>query len=385
MKRRAALALLLASPGFALGCGSRNSAPVVAAPPVMVALVEAQSVVEHIEAAGQLVAVDEASVAAEVGGRVTQVRVEEGAAVAAGDIVLEIDRERRQLELATERAAAAEAREAISRAERDLGRIRSLKERSAASQARLDAAETDLRQARARLAAAEARQGLAERAVQDASVAAPFAGLLARRYVSAGDFVTAGKPLFDLVALDPIEVEFNLAERDSGRVSLGDKVEVRVAPFPDEVFQATVHVISPRIDPATRTLRVKARLENSAGRLRPGLFARADLGVAERPNVPMLPEEAVLQRSDGAVAFVVGDDGRVQRRRIQIGSFQEGRVEAVEGLRVGERVVVRGQAQLVDGVRVDVREEDGAKPGGLASGAKPDGLPAGAPVAEVVR
>jgi membrane fusion protein (multidrug efflux system) len=263
---------------------------------------------------------------------------------------------------------AAEAREAIDRARRELSRIRSLKERSAASQSRLDEAETELRQAQARLAAADAQRGLAERALRDASVAAPFAGLLARRYVSVGDFVSAGQPLFDLVALDPIEVEFHLTERDSGRVSLGVPVEVRVTPFPDEMFPATVHVVSPRIDPATRTLRVKARLENRDGRLRPGLFARADLGVAEREGVPMLPEEAVLQRSDGAVVFVLRDDGRVERRGVRTGSFVEGFVEAVSGVRAGERVVVRGQSRLVDGLAVDVREADGSKAAAAVAG-----------------
>jgi membrane fusion protein (multidrug efflux system) len=353
------------------GCGAQEAAPSVSAPPVMVADVEAATLTERIEAAGQLVAVDEASVAAEVGGRITALRVEEGAAVSKDDVVLEIDRERRVLELASQRAGAAEAREAIERADRELKRITSLAERNAASQSRLDEAETELRQSRARLEAAEAQRGLAERAVRDASVTAPFAGLLARRYVSVGDFVTAGEPLFDLVALDPIEVEFHLAERDSGRVSLGDKVEVHVAPFPDETFLATVHVVSPRIDAQTRTLRVKARLDNAAGRLRPGLFARADLGVAERTGVAMVPEEAVLQRSDGAVVFVLRDDGRVERRSIRTGIIRESRVEAVSGLRVGERVVVRGQARLVDGLAVDVRDADGAKPpGAVAAGAE---------------
>jgi membrane fusion protein (multidrug efflux system) len=368
---RAARALL-AGVALCAGCGGDDAGPVIAAPPVMVAEVVAETLSERIEAAGQLVAVDEASVAAEVGGRITALRVEEGAAVAAQDVVLEIDRERRELELASRRAGVAEAREAIARGERELRRIKSLAERNAASQSRLDEAETELRQARARLEAADAERGLAERAWRDASVRAPFAGLLARRYVSVGDFVNAGEPLFDLVALDPIEVEFHLAERDSGRVELGHKVEVSVAPFPEERFAATVHVVSPRIDPATRTLRVKARLENAQGRLRPGLFARADLGVAERANVPMLPEEAVLQRSDGAVVFVLRDDGRVERRAIRTGIIRAGRVEAAAGVKAGERVVVRGQAQLVDGLAVDVREADGSKP----SGAGPEGVAA---------
>jgi membrane fusion protein (multidrug efflux system) len=344
---------------LALACGGEDAAPAVAAPPVMVQTVAAHTVTDRIEAAGELLAVEEASVAAEVDGRVTLVRVLEGAAVAAGDVVLEIDRERRKLALDTERALVAEAGAAVAEASRELERIRSLHERNAASRSQLDAAETSREQSRSRLEAARARLGLADRALRDASVAAPFDGLVARRYVSAGDFVGVGEKLYDLVALDPIEVVFHLTERDSGRVELGDRVEVRVAPHPDEVFVATVNVVSPRIDPQTRTLRVKAALDNAHGRLRPGLFARADLGVAVREGVPMLPEDAILQRSDGQIVFVLDGDSRVERRKVTTGVFRDGLVEVVAGVAAGERVVVRGQARLVEGAAVDVRTSEG--------------------------
>src|SRR4030095_5983914 len=143
-------------------------------------------------------------------------------------------------------------------------------------------------------------------------------GLGRRGFVSAGDHVAEGEKLFDLVAIDPIEVEFHLTERDSARVAVGHTVEVRVTPYPDEVFRATVHVVSPRIDPATRTLRVKARVENPERKLRPGLFARADPRVAARERVPMIPEQAVLQRSDGSVIFVVRDGNRAERRQVRL-------------------------------------------------------------------
>jgi membrane fusion protein (multidrug efflux system) len=200
-------------------------------------------------------------------------------------------------------------------------------------------------------------------------VAAPFDGLVARRFVSAGDHVAEGEKLFDLVALDPIEVEFHLTERDSGRVVIGDKVDVRVTPYPDEVFHATVHVVSPRIDPATRTLRVKALVENPERKLRPGLFARADLGVAVREKVPMIPEQAVLQRSDGAVVFVVRDGNRAERRSVRLGVFRDGLAEVVEGVAVGEQVIVRGSSRLVDGSVVDLRRADGSAVDVLGDGA----------------
>lgn len=353
------------------GCGGADEVPAVSAPPVMVAEVEARTVVDQILATGELLAVEEAGIAAEVNGRVTELLVREGAAVDEGSVLLEIDPERRQLGLDSERAMVAEAEEGIENARRELGRIRSLHRKQAASQAQLDDAETAVARAESRLAGARAQLGLAERALRDASVRAPFSGLIAERHVSVGDYVAVGQRLFDLVALDPVEVEFTLTERDSGRVALGDLVEVRVAPHPDEVFRATVNVVSPRIDPRTRTLRVKALIENADGRLRPGLFARADLGVAEREGVPMLPEEAILQRSDGSVVFVLADGHRVERRQIEVGAFHDGWVEATSGVRAGDRVVVRGQSRLVDGSPVDVRNADGTPAGGPSMAGEP--------------
>ncbi len=124
---------------------------------------------------------------------------------------------------------------------------------------------------------------MAERGARDSSVRAPFAGLVARRYVSEGEFVQPGQKLFDLVALDPIEVEFTLPERDSSRVVMGQPVDVRVAPFPDRGVPRRGHRdrADHRPDDA-HAAREGAHERTPTGRLRPGLFARADLGVAMR-------------------------------------------------------------------------------------------------------
>jgi membrane fusion protein (multidrug efflux system) len=348
------------------GCGSNDEPALISRPPVAVAPVEARRLVERILVTGELVAANEASVAAEVEGRVTSILVDEGSAVEKGATVFEIDTERRQLELDDTRAQVEVARANLEQQERDTKRWRSLRASKTASQAKLDAAESALRLARSRLASSQARLGLAERALRNASVAAPFSGTVARRYASEGEYIEAGADLFDLVSFDPIEVEFHVTERDSGRIELGQMLDVRVAPFPDEVFHARVSMISPRIDPRSRTLRIKARIEDHKARLRPGLFARADLGVSERAAVPMVPEAAILQRSDGSVAFrMVGPD-RVERLVLETGTIRDGYVEVASGLDVGALIVVRGHAPLVDGSRVDVRTRAG-KPA-VASG-----------------
>jgi membrane fusion protein (multidrug efflux system) len=354
---RGALAGLLLA-GW-LGCGGEPPAKTVTAPPVMVGTVEAHRIEDRIEATGQLLARSQAAVAAQVGGQVTRIVRDEGSSVANAELVIEIDPERRKLEAESARALHAQAEAQEREAARELARMEKLHAQGVAADAKLDQVRTALSAARASREAFAAQLGMAERSVRDSSVTAPFAGLVARRWVSEGEFVAPGQKLFDLVALDPIEVEFHLPERDSSRVSLGAPVSVRVAPFPDEVFHATVTVVSPTIDPTTRTLRMKAELSNADGRLRPGLFARADLGVAVRDGVAMIPEEAVLQRADGPVAFALVGPDRVGRRALELGVIREGRVEVVSGLEVGERVVVRGQSDLVDGAAVSVRDMAG--------------------------
>jgi len=249
--------------------------------------------------------------------------------------------------------------------------VKELFERGVASQSRLDEAETGLKLARSRVDAARADLGVAERSLRDAWVRAPFDGLVDERFVSRGGYVTPGQNLFRLVSLEPLLVEFRVTEVQSARVHEGQEVTVQVAPYPDRVFRAQVSVLAPTIDPRTRTLLVKAELPNEERLLRPGLFARIDLGVAHREGVLMVPEEAVLQRSDGSVVFRMTEGERVERILVETGTHEDGSVEVVKGLSPGDVVVSRGHAALVDGARVAPRQPDGSPleggvPGGVA-------------------
>jgi RND family efflux transporter MFP subunit len=145
-------------------------------------------------------------------------------------------------------------------------------------------------------------------------------------------------------------------------------VAVRVAPYPGEVFSAHVTMVSPTIEARTRTLRVQARIDNSDGRLRPGLFAMVDLGLEERRGVSMVPEEAVLQRADGPVVFRLAGADRVERIVLRTGSYQGGRVEVLDGLAPGDRIVVKGHAALHDGEVVRVYGAPAASDEVAASG-----------------
>lgn len=355
--RRGVLALALA--GALGGCSSERAAEAPAARPVVIVPVSVGTVEDRLAASGQLLARDRAEVAAQVEGEVTAVHAEEGDAVSEGALVLAIDPERRELELARARAQVAEGEATVAEMDRELRRMRALAEQKVASQNRLDQAETGLATARARVAAARAQLGVAERALRDASVTARFAGMIGRRHVHRGEYVVPGQKLFELVSLDPVEVEFDVPEADAGRIRRDLVAKVAVSPFPGEAFEGVVTVVSPTIDTRTRTLRARAQIPNPDGRLRPGLFARVDLGVARRDGVITVPEEAVLQRSEGAVVFRVAGD-RAERRVVALGAVHGGRAEVREGLAPGDRVIRRGHADLPDGAVVAAAEEAAA-------------------------
>ena len=347
-KALAALAALL----LALACSKEEKQVEEMTRPVAVERVSVSTIQERIEGSGELQAKDRAQLASEVDGVVTHLAVDEGDSVEEGAVLLAVDPEKRGLQVANVRAMQRDAQAALADAERDVARVRSLHETGIASDSALDKAETAFTRARSRAEAATAELGVAERALRDASNRAPFAGWIARRDVSRGEYVRPGQPLFELVALDPIEVEFSVAERDSARVQVGQPVGVKVAPYPDESFTGEVTVISPTLDSKTRTLRVKARIANPDGRLRPGLFARTDLGVATREGALLVPEEAVLQRADGEVVFLTTADNHARRVVVKTGLQRDGKVEILEGVAAGDEVIVRGHAALVDGTPI---------------------------------
>jgi RND family efflux transporter MFP subunit len=343
---------------LAVGCGSDAKRENEHLPSVSTAMVEAVDLQEEIHASGDLNARLHTTIAAEIEGRITEISVDEGGSVAAGAVVLEIDPERRRLELDAARAQLAQAQANFTNERRQSERIRKLRTQNVASEQQLEEAETKLLLARSRVEAERAALGVVERALADASVTAPFAGLIARRSVQLGEFVQPGKPLVELVALDPLEVIFSLTELDTERVRAGQRIEISVGAFPDRVFHGVVTFISPTVDPATRTLRIKAEIENDEGHLRPGLFARVSLGVSPRSGVVMVPEEALIQRSEGAWLFKVGPGDRVKRIAVSTGVHDAGRIEVRGDVAPGERVVLRGHGGLADGAVVTVRERE---------------------------
>lgn len=340
-----------------VGCSEEEVVAEELLPSVSVVPIVSVDLDEEVRASGELKARFHTVIAAEVDGRITGLTVDEGGSAEEGTIVIEIDPARRKLDLSAARAQLAQAQANARNETSQAKRIRKLRSENVASIQQLEEAETMLLLAESSVRKQEAEVGVARRAVSDANVSAPFAGVVARRHVELGEFVQVGTPLFELVSLNQMEAEFSLTELDTERVRVGQTVTISVGAFRDRTFEGKVNFVAPTVDPGTRTLRIKAEVDNKEGLLRPGLFARVSLGVDRRENILMVPEEAILQRAGGASVYRILDGDKVERVQVVTGIQSGDQVEVRGAIKAGDRVVRRGHGGLADGMIVAVRED----------------------------
>jgi membrane fusion protein (multidrug efflux system) len=289
-------------------------------------------------------------VASDGTGKVTETFVERGSLVTAGAPLVKLDARSVNLSAAEARAQVQAARVQSARAKRDCERAQELLGQGAINQAEFDRMTAECQATAAQAAAALAREDLAAKAVGDAIIRAPFAGIVDSRMVDVGEYVRAGNPVATVVEIDPIRVTLTVPESYVGKVSEGQKVEFEVAAYPDAPpFQATVKYLGAAMRAPSRDLVVEAVVDNKAGKLRPGMFAVAHLQIGETA-LPMVPETAVRKDSETARVFLVRD-GRAEEQLVQLGRKIGAEVAVVAGLKKGDRIV----AKLTDDVRGGVK------------------------------
>ena len=233
---------------------------------------------------GELVSPVRSELSAKNPGRVGKVFVDEGARVQKGQPLLTLETDYLKLELDQAEAALARARSAAEEARRDFDRKEGLLAKGSVSQALYDRTKATLDQAEAVLAEAEAAQALAQQKLQDAVLVSPISGIVAERRTDVGERLGEATVAFVVVQVSPLKLRFRLPERYLASVETGQLVRARVDPYPDEVFEGRITVVVHAIDTATRTFVVEAEIPNRDERLTPGLFARVELELAEKPS-----------------------------------------------------------------------------------------------------
>jgi membrane fusion protein, heavy metal efflux system len=217
------------------------------------------------------------------------------------------------------------------------------------SQAELAAAETALDSVRSRLQifgkSADDISSLQSTTAMNPTVTltAPIAGVVVDRQMGPGQYLQAGgNPVFTIADPSSVWLLANVRESDAGLVKPGQSVEVHVLAYPKRVFKAQVTFVAAVLDPLTHRLPVRAAIDNHDGALKPEMFASFRILTSELSDSPAVPQAAVIYEGDAAHVWVVSTDGLVTFRSIHAGRSNEGVVEVIDGLKVGEKVVTKG-------------------------------------------
>ena len=305
---------------------------------------------EFFEITGYMQPVRGTDVAAEEGGTVAALPHDKGDRVNAGDVLVVVDR--RLLE-----AQVAAAVASLELAQYNSEQTRQLREADKVSGIQALTADTQADQAKAALQVARLRY-------DRAAVKAPFAGLVANRYVEPGQLVSPGQPVARVVDPYVLRLAGTLTEREVAWVEEGASARIRLdgqaAPVPGRVAWLAFEA-----DPVTGKFGVEVHVSNANLALRPGVMGRATIHKRTHAGVLVVPRDAVMSSLQGHIVYVVRGD-RAHRRAITLGEDQGMLVVVTSGLAAGDRVVVRGHRDLVEGALVQITETATARDGGMA-------------------
>ncbi len=329
------------------------------APTVLAVAASMYTFTDGLQAIGTAQARESIVLTPKVADTIRALRFDSGDRVRRGQVLVEMSNVEQAADLA-------EARAANQAAQEELRRYQELYNRGFASQARLDSMQ-------AAADAAEARMNAGGSRIADRTIRAPFAGVVGLRTASPGQFMRPGDQIGTLDDVSEIKLDFDVPETQLARVAAGVEIVARTAAYAERTFNGSIANVDSRVDPATRTVRVRAMLPNSDEVLRPGMLMTVE--VRSNPRTALaIPEIAILDQIDGAYVYRVaageGGQQRAELVRIRTGQRSGGMAEVLEGLSIGDQVVTEGVQSVRPGQPVQL---GGPREGAAQLPARPRG------------
>jgi membrane fusion protein (multidrug efflux system) len=304
------------------------------------------------QALGTLRAVRGADLAAQASGVVDKIHIESGAEVAAGTVLLTLKPNDDPAKLAQLQAQAELASITLKRDQEQL-------DAQAISQATVDADASNLKSARAQVAAQQAL-------IEEKVVRAPFAGSLGIRLVDEGQYLAAGTTVVTLQALDPIYIDFYVPQQALARLKVKQAVSATVDAYPGVAFTGNIASVNSKVDTASRNVQVRASFANADRRLVPGMYANVDIDDGDPSTLVTLPQSAITYNPYGNTVYLVQKSGTddkgnpkltVLQRFVKLGDTRGDQVAVKSGVAAGDEVVTAGQMKLRNGSPVVINNK----------------------------
>jgi RND family efflux transporter MFP subunit len=342
-------------------------------PPMTVEMAPAtrHEIIDYVGVVGNLIGEATVDVVPRVAGRIEAVSVQLGDRVARGQQIAKIeDREIREqineaeASLAVNQATLTQRENDAAALANTLERIRAQHKAGLIAQQALEDAETRHGAAVSQVAAAKAQMNQTRARIEglkitlsNTTILSPVDGFVSRRLLDPGAFAGANTPVLSVVAIGTVRLVASIVERDFKRVQPGVPAVVQVDTFPGEQFSGQVSRVAPVFDPATRTAQIEIGIPNPGYRLKPGMYARVQLTVDRRPRALTVPRNALVDMAGRRGVFVV-EEQTARFQEVRTGLQDADRVEVLDGIVEGQRVVTTGALALRDGDRVLLAGEE---------------------------
>lgn len=308
---------------------------------------------------GTLEAVNDPKIGAEVAGRVARVLAFAGKPVRQGETLAVIDAADLALASQSEQAEAKRLEALLAQQDKLVERQQSLVAKGFLSQNAADDSKAQRAAIAEQLAAARARVGIGKRSVGKTTIAAPHDGVIESQLIAAGDYVKVGDPLFQLVSNKRLRAHLPFPESAAPRLARGQAVKLTSPQLPGKVFEAKIADIRPAVAESSRALDVIVEIDNADTDLKAGGTVNAAVLIAAREAALVVPEQSVVLRPAGKVAYAIVDEQgtkKAQQRVVQTGAKKGGVVEILSGLKEGETVALDGAGFLTNGAAVAIKE-----------------------------
>ncbi len=289
-------------------------------------------------------------------GAVSSIHVEEGAEVAAGELLVSIRSDDLKAKRAQAGAGRTEAAAAFENISANHARVTELYARKSASRKEMDDVRMAYDMARARLEAADEMAGEIDDLLKYADIRSPITGTVIGKYVQAGDLANPGMPLVAVEDTRELRVNFSVPESEIGRIRRGANVTVVIgAAGANTVVAGSVITVNPAGDPASRRYQVQARIDPPPGaKIHSGMFAEVSVEAGEREAIAV-PGSVLVRRGQLDGVYILTPGGEALLRWVRTGAaYADGRVEVLSGLAGGEEVITTSDPRITDGVRVGV-------------------------------
>jgi len=356
----AAVVVVIAAGGLAAVRGKRaeqkpagsstTATPVAEFLPNDLYVVEPGALERSLPLTGSLMPLTEATVKAKVAGELVEVSAREGESVKKGQMLARIDLTEVGAKVAAREADVAAAKAQLVWAEKNRNQQKALLDKAFISQSAFDNIQSNYDVAVARLHAAEAELVVARKSQGDAVLVAPFSGLVALRHAQPGERVALDAKVVSIVDLSWLQLEASVPPAAIGQVKVGQPINFRVEGFGEREFAGRIERINPAATAGSRSISVYAVIDNREGLLRGGMFAQGTLTLSRLSDALAIPASAVREEIGQTFVYAIDND-LIKRKNVRIGIADAGgRVQVLEGLSAGDRIVRVNLGSLKEGV-----------------------------------